>query len=95
LLCEQAALFVHPDGFVILERGKDDYTNEPHINVWIAYFKPGRAKAIRPEFVAWLDQEQRERNCVTWKLSSPRLGWRRALEAYCDVERVVYRRKQQ
>jgi hypothetical protein len=46
-----ALLFVEEDGFAILQEGRDPWTAEPHVFVWILWFKPNTAKARRDELV--------------------------------------------
>ena len=92
LVSGRARLFMHPDGFVILERCAESFTQKPYLNVWIAWFKPMKAQAIRPQFIAWLDAITAELRCYTHKFDSPR-GWNRLVHDDYEVERVIYRRK--
>lgn len=70
-----AALFVHTDGFVILEKCSEAVSERPYLNVWLAWFKPNRARAVRAQFIAWLDQIGRAIGCEFIEFSSPRDGW--------------------
>lgn len=71
----QAGLFISPDGFLILERCTEAVSEKPYLNVWLAWFKPTRAKAVRSEFVAWLDAKAKSIGCSFIEFSSPREGW--------------------
>lgn len=89
-----AALFVREDGFVVLQKLKEDWTGDPYINVWAMWFKPDRARIARAEIDAWLETEA-ERLCgnpKALKFSSPRLGWK-ALEPEWEIERIIWRKR--
>lgn len=74
---------------MILQPQREEWSCKPFVNVWIAWFKPQQAKALRAELIAWLDQLTNK----NWKFNSPRMGWH-ALESECEIERIIWRRKQ-
>ena len=83
-----AHLFVSDDGFVVLQPSREDWTAAPITNVWAMWFKPGKAKELRAELQAWLDETTQKRA----RFSSPRWGWK-ALEPDWEIERIIWRRK--
>jgi hypothetical protein len=60
---------------VILEKCSEAVSERPYLNVWLAWFKPNRARAVRAQFIAWLDQIGRAIGCEFIEFSSPRDGW--------------------
>jgi hypothetical protein len=94
ILSGKAGLFVHDDGFVILEPDHEPLSFKPFMNVWIAWFKPQKAAAIRRYLVAWLDEQAvRMVGTKDWRFSSPRAGWS-VIEGDCDIHMKTWRRKQ-
>ncbi len=88
-----AGLFTCPDGFVVLHLDAEPCSKKPFLNVWLAYFKAGKAKARRAEFIAWLDHEAfRLLGNYDWRFSSPRGGWK-GIEPDCEVHMITWRRK--
>ena len=88
-----AGLFVCEDGFAVLQRTKEEWTSEPYVNVWALWMKPGRAKEKRQELVGWLDRETEKAGCRYWKFGSPRQGWGALEDSECEIERIIWRRK--
>lgn len=88
----RAALYVRDDGFVILERCLEPISGEPYLNVWIAWFEPGKAKAIRKEFIDWLDGAKQHSKCEWIQFASPRDGWA-GLEPDFERAQTIWRRK--
>jgi hypothetical protein len=88
-----AGLFICPDGFVVTHVDTEPCSGKPFLNVWLACFKPGKAKARRTEFVAFLDFECfRTLGHYDWRFSSPREGWE-GIEPDCEVHLITWRRK--
>lgn len=86
-----ASLFVCEDGFLVLQRLKAAWTSDPYVNVWVTWFKPGRAKEKRAELIAFLDDATRQSKCDWWEFGSPREGWVGLGE--CEKVRTIWRRK--
>lgn len=93
ILSGKAGLFLHKDGFLILEPDHEPLSFKPFMNVWLSWFRPGTAKAMRCELVSWLDaQAVRMVGTKDWRFSSPR-AWRAEIEPYCEVHMITWRRK--
>jgi hypothetical protein len=94
ILGGKAGLFLHCEGFLILEPDHEPLSFKPFLNVWLAYFRPGKAKALRAELVAWLDEQAlRMTGTTDWRFSSPREGWV-GIEPDCELHMKTWRRKQ-
>lgn len=88
-----AGLFMCPDGFVVLHADAERMSQKPFLNVWLACFKPNKAKERRAEFVAWLDHEAfRLNGNYDWRFESPREGWE-GIEPDCEKHLIIWRRK--
>jgi hypothetical protein len=95
VLAGKAGLFLHPDGFVILEPDHEPLSFKPFLNVWLAWFRPGKAKTIRAQLVAWLDAQAMQMvGTKDWRFSSPRLGWANEIEPFCEIHMMTWRRKE-
>jgi hypothetical protein len=86
------ALFLRPDGFVVLERRTEFWSCAPYLNVWIAYFRPGKAKPLRAEFIAWLDSMRALTKTEWLEFRSPREGWAGLEPDFVKVA-TIWRRK--
>ncbi len=93
LLQARASLFVHEKGFVIVEKCVEQWTQEPYLNAWLMWFEPGEAMKRRDELVAWLDEMQRFHRCAWWQFGSPRKEWAKAIESFCEVTMIIWRRR--
>lgn len=94
LLRGQAALFVHPQGFAVLERCQEAISGEPYMNVWLMWFEAGSAMpALRDPIVAWLDEMRQQMKCEWWQFSSPRDGWMQWCEDVCERAYVTWKRR--
>jgi hypothetical protein len=93
LLKGQAALYVRPEGFVILQRCEEPISGAPYLNVWAIWFRPGTASPLRQQLIEWLDYSCRATCCEWWEGTSTREGWGRALESVCDEAMVTWRRR--
>lgn len=88
-----AQLFVRDEGFCVLETCKEPLSGEPYLNVWLMWFKPGEAKKLKDELVAWLDKVRDHYRCFWWQFSSPRDEWRGEMDDVCERYVQVWRRK--
>lgn len=88
-----AALYVRGDGFLIVQRCQHHASYAPYLNVWVMWFAPGAAEALRPKLIEWLDTSCRATGCEWWEFSSTREAWGRALEGDCEVAMLTWRRK--
>lgn len=93
LLFGRASLFVHEQGFLILERCQEQWTGEPYLNAWLMWFKPGEAMKLRDDLVDWLDNAVKFHRCVWWQFGSPREEWAEVIKPYCEKVMVTWRRK--
>lgn len=84
-------LFVCADGFVVLEKKNEDVSGRPYLNVWLAWFKPGKARAMRAQFIEWLDKIALSIGCEWWEFASPRKGWA-GIEPDCRLHMQIWRR---
>ncbi len=87
-----AFLYVEDDGFIVLQRLKEEWTAEPYLHIWAMWFEPNKAKEKRSELASWLKETTERAGCRRWKFGSPRMGWGGVGE--CEVERVIYRSKE-
>lgn len=85
----RAFLFLSDDGFFVLQPSREDWTSMPLVTVWAMWFRPGTAKEKQKEIRNWLDQVTNKRA----RMSSPRMGWGKALGPDWEIERIVWRRK--
>lgn len=86
------ALYLRDDGFVVMERLAEGISAEPFLNVWLMWFEPGAALAIRSELVEWLDESCRLTNCEWWEFTSSREMWGDVFGDMFEVSRVIVRR---
>ena len=94
LVTGQASLWVCDDGFVVLQKLREEFSCKPYLYVWVMWFKPGKGRAVRAEVEAWLSEValQHVGDARAVKFSSPRIGWK-ALEPDWEIERIIWRRK--
>lgn len=85
----RAQLYVSDDGFFVLHPMREEWTLAPITHVWAMWFERGIAKQREQELRNWLDAETGGRI----RMSSPRMGWGRALGDGWEIERVIWRRK--
>lgn len=94
LVNNSALLFACEDGFYIAERCEELHTRAAYLNVWCMYFRPGKAAGLKRDLLQSIRRLQAELLCNFIQLSSPRIGWVRALEDDFDVHLYVLRSKQ-
>lgn len=88
-----AALFVCEHGFLVLHIDREEVPSlKKFLNVWLAYFKPGRLRAMRACVVPWLREEAlRTVGSEDVRFSSPRMGWIGATEF--EIHMITWRLK--
>ena len=89
----EAVLYVHEDGFVIVQRSAEPISGAPYLNVWAMWFRAGAASPFKAQLIEWIDQTCRATCCEWWEGTSTREGWGRALYGVCDVAMVTWRRR--
>lgn len=88
-----AHLYVRDEGFVVLERLLAGISGEPYLNVWLMWFKPGEAKKLKTELIAWLDNARDHAKCEWWQFSSPRDEWANEMDDVCERTVQTWRKK--
>jgi hypothetical protein len=91
LVDERAALYRRDDGFIVVEQCNEPISGRKFLNVWIAWFLPGHARAMQAAIIAWLDALKAAHSCEWIQFISPRDGW--ALEPHFVRHRSIWRRK--
>lgn len=70
---------VGDEGFFVVERVEDLFTNEFSMNVWLMWFKPGHGIPYKPELIAYLDQLKVALGCNRITFTTMREAWVRML----------------
>jgi hypothetical protein len=86
---QRAHLFIDEDGFFVLQQAREDWTSAPVVHVWAMWFKPGTAREKESGLRDWLDDVTGRRV----RMSSTRMGWGRMLGDEWEIERIIWRRK--
>lgn len=86
-------LFIREEGFVILARREDEWSLEPYLLVWVAWFKPQTALAIQEQLFDWLDTQKRESGCRSIRILSPRRGWEKRLAGKFRIRSITWERR--
>lgn len=91
LVAGSGALFVRPDGFIVLERSLHYISGRPFLNVWLMWFEPNCARSIRDDLIAWLREAVIATHSEWCEFSSPREAWGPALEGVAEEVCVTWR----
>ena len=83
---------VGDEGFFVVERCVDVFSDEPYMNVWLMWFKPGYGKEVGPEVLAHLDQLKHALGCHYITFSTMREGWTRILAPFFKPRMTTLRR---
>lgn len=92
LAAGSGALYVRPDGFLVLERCLDHISGRPYLNVWLLWFNQDSARPIRDEIVAWLDEAVIATHSEWWEFTSTRGIWGDVLAGVCEMASITWRR---
>jgi hypothetical protein len=90
---KQAFLYrVGNEGFFVVEKCLEHCTDEPFMNVWLMWFKPGAGKAVGPEVLDYLDRMAESAGCKWINFGTARRGWAKALGGRFKEHLVILRR---
>lgn len=91
LRAQDAGLYVHDSGFVVLQRSREAISHEPYMNVWLMWFEVGEAAPLREDLIAWFNTICRQWRCEWWEFTSPDRQWGNALAGVVEEVRMTWR----
>lgn len=83
-----AVLYTSPDGFLVFQPMKDEYTLEPYLHIWIAY---GLGETLVKDYDSEVVRIAKTNNYEKITFKSPRRGWEKLSD--WKVKTVTYERE--
>jgi hypothetical protein len=91
---KQAFLYrVGNEGFFVVEKCLEHCTDEPFMNVWLMWFKPGHGLPHKNELLDYLDRMAESAGCLWIRFGTTREAWVKLLDGHFKKHLTILQRE--
>lgn len=90
----QAFLYrIDDSGFFVAEKCLEHCSDEPFLNVWLMWFKPGQGLPHKQELIDYLDRMAEVSGCLWIRFGTTREAWVHLLDGYFKKHLTILQRE--